>query len=175
MNSQHKKWIVDTNVPLTANLNEGQCTSKDLERCVDACIMAVEHIVNEGILVIDDNDEILQEYLNNLPKNKKSGVGTAFFIWVITNAWNKSKIERVPIRKTGDEYTNFPPHIDLEKFDPSDKKFVATANAHPDKPPILQATDSKWWGWQKALNEKGITVQFLCSDYVQTMYKKKMG
>ena len=52
---------------------------------------------------------------------------------------------------------------------------LLSANAHPDKPPILQATDSKWWGWKDALAEVGITVHFLCPDYVKAKYAEKMG
>jgi len=59
-------------------------------------------------------------------------------------------------------------------FDRSDRKFVAVANAHPAKPPILQSTDSKWWGWKDALHEVGITVHFLCPEYVQTLYAEKI-
>ena len=47
-------------------------------------------------------------------------------------------------------------------FDKSDQKFIAVAHAHPDKPVILQSSDSKWWGWKDALSEVGIDVQFLC-------------
>jgi len=63
----------------------------------------------------------------------------------------------------------------LEVFDKSDHKFVAAANAHPAKPPILQATDSKWWGWKDALMEVGITVQFLCPEYAEVKHAEKMG
>lgn len=56
----------------------------------------------------------------------------------------------------------------------SDRKFVAVVNAHKKKPPIYQATDSKWWGWNDALEEVGIHVEFLCPDYIKSKYKKKM-
>jgi hypothetical protein len=68
----------------------------------------------------------------------------------------------------------FPVHSGLTYFDNSDRKFIAVANAHPDKPPVLQATDSKWWGWKEALNDVGIIAHFLCPDYVQKKYEKKM-
>jgi hypothetical protein len=60
-------------------------------------------------------------------------------------------------------------------FDNSDRKFVAVANAHPDKPEILQATDSKWWGWKDALAKVGITVSFMCPEYVRIKYEEKIG
>ncbi len=68
-----------------------------------------------------------------------------------------------------------PAHDDLHDFDNSDRKFVAVANAHPSKPPILQATDSKWWGWKDALREVGVSVDFLCQEYIKAIYAEKMG
>ncbi len=52
--------------------------------------------------------------------------------------------------------------------------FVAVAKAHPSNPTIFQATDSKWWGWKDALAREGITVSFLCPDYVALHYEGKM-
>jgi hypothetical protein len=40
---------------------------------------------------------------------------------------------------------------------------------------MIQATDSKWWGWKDALAETGITVQFICDRYIEAKYKEKMG
>lgn len=73
------------------------------------------------------------------------------------------------------DFVEFPNHPELQKFDRSDRKFVAVSVAHPDQPPILQAADSKWWGWKEALAECGITVIFLCSDGIAEKYAKKMG
>ena len=74
-------------------------------------------------------------------------------------------------------YKEFPEHDGLVNFDIDDRKFVAVANAHSDthKPPIFQATDSKWWGWKDALSKVGITVCFLCPSYVKEKHAKKMG
>ncbi|MCP4749267.1 MAG: hypothetical protein GY866_00095, partial [Proteobacteria bacterium] len=72
-------------------------------------------------------------------------------------------------------YDEFPEHDGLKNFDISDRKFVAVANAHPDKPPILEATDSNWWGWKDSLAEIGITVTFLCPAYAEGKYSEKMG
>lgn len=98
-----------------------------------------------------------------------------FIKWVHDNQWNPQKIERIAITRNGDSYDEFPSHENLKTFDLSDRKFVAVANAHPARPPILQATDSKWWGWKGALQEAGITVQFLCPNYARKKYKEKIG
>ncbi len=95
--------------------------------------------------------------------------------WVHDNRWSLLDTDRVAITKNDESYDEFPAHPGLENFDKSDRKFVAVANAHPAKPPILQATDSKWWGWKDALMEVGITVQFICPKYVKTKHAKKIG
>ena len=103
------------------------------------------------------------------------GVGDRFMKWVHDNRWSLPDSQRVNITKNSDSYNEFPEHKELVNFDLSDRKFVAAANAHPDKPPILQATDSKWWGWKDALRDVGINVHFLCSEYIEAKYGKKMG
>ncbi|GBC60830.1 hypothetical protein DENIS_1789 [Desulfonema ishimotonii] len=79
------------------------------------------------------------------------------------------------ITKSGDSYNEFPDHDGLANFDISDRKFIAASNAHPDKPLILEATDSKWWGWKDALAEVSITVKFMCPDYIREKYQEKIG
>ena len=118
--------------------------------------------------------EIFQEYRNNLSLKGQPGFGHVFAKWVNDYQWNSDKVDRIQVTKNGNSYKEFPNHDELSGFDPSDRKFVAVANAHSEKPPILQATDSKWWGWNDALAEVGITVHFLCQKYIEAKYKEKM-
>ena len=174
MSSPPKKCVVDTNVPKIANLATNPKPLSDVpDSCIEECIKAVEQISRNGGLVLDDNGEIFTEYINNLSLSGQSGVGDAFAKWVNDNQWNPQKVDRISISKTGENYDQFPCHVDLQEFDKSDRKFVAVANAHPEKPPILQATDSGWWGWKDALNETGISVKFLCPDYVKEKCAEK--
>ena len=176
MSSLPKKCVVDTNVPILANRAKDPLTIPDeLAPCVLSCILAVEHVVKNGGLVIDSGDEIFDEYRRNLSLKGQPGMGDRFVKWVHDNRWNFPDEDRVAITKIGDSYTEFPFHEGLFDFDISDRKFVAVANAHPAKPPILQAADSKWWGWKDALAEMGITVRFLCPQYVERKFKEKMG
>ncbi len=103
------------------------------------------------------------------------GVGDLFLKWVHDHRWSFPSEDRVAITKDGDSYKEFPDHPALVEFDRSDRKFVAVANAHPRKPPILEATDSKWWGWKDALEDAGIEVVFLCEDWIEKKYNEKMG
>ena len=176
MNNMPRKCVVDTNVPKTANLAEDpNSISNDLVDCVLVCVEAVGQVMKKGGLVIDVGDEIYGEYLNNLSLSGRKGIGNAFMKWVHDNRWKFPDADRVTITKDGETYNEFPNHVGLIKFDRSDRKFIAVANAHPDKPPVLQATDSKWWGWKDALGEVGITVEFLCADYVEGKFVEKMG
>ncbi len=171
-----KKCLVDTNVPKTANLaispSEIPHESTD---CVAACVDAIAHVIKNGGLVIDDGDEIFDEYRKNLCLSGHKGIGNTFMKWVFDNRWNLPDSDRVTITRNNGSYNQFPTHPDLCNFDGSDRKFIAVANAHPEKPPILQATDSKWWGWKDALANAEVTVLFLCPPYIKTKYEKKMG
>ncbi len=171
-----EKCLVDTNVPKTANLATQPDPASDVpDCCVLACIEAIEHVKNRRALVMDAGDEIFDEYRQQLSMRGQPGVGDRFMKWVHDNRWGFSSSDRVAITKNGDSYDEFPSHDGLKEFDKSDRKFVAVANAHSDKPPILQATDSKWWGWREALKEVGVTVHFLCPGYAETKYAEKMG
>jgi len=169
------KCLVDTNVAKTANLatNPAEIPA-DLTHCVLNCVKALDHVVTNGGLVIDSGDEIFSEYRQNLSLCGQPGIGDRFMKWVHDNRWKLPDEDRVTITKNNDSYDEFPYHVKLADFDRSDKKFIAVANAHPQKPPILEATDSKWWGWNHPLLEVGITVNFLCPNYAATKYAEKM-
>ncbi|HPV04724.1 MAG TPA: hypothetical protein PLC24_09215 [Myxococcota bacterium] len=170
-----RKCVVDTNVPKTANLATQPNPRSDVsDACVLACVEAVEHVIRSRGLIIDAGDEIFDEYRRQLSMKGQPGVGDRFMKWVHDNRWGLPDSHRVAITENGNSYEEFPTHGGLNNFDKSDRKFVAVANAHVDKPPILQATDSKWWGWKTALAEVGINVRFLCPKYVETKYAEKM-
>jgi len=171
-----KKCIVDTNVPKIANLATHPDPGSDVsDVCVLACVEAVEHIIKNRGLILDAGDEIFDEYRQQLSMKGQPGVGDQFMKWVHDNRWALPDSDRVTITKNGESFDEFPAHDGLNDFDNSDRKFVAAANAHPDKPPILQATDSKWWGWKDALAEVDITVHFICPEYAMAKYAEKMG
>lgn len=166
-------YIVDTNVLIVANRRGGESYSS-----ARACAKALLNIKNGGRLVIDDGDRILGEYRPYCSFSGQPGVGDAFFRWVHDNRGWLHLVETVAIasKETDpDDFIEFPGHPDLSNFDPSDRKFVAVANAHPQKPPILEASDSKWWGWRDALTACGITVVFLCPKEIEEAYNRKFG
>ncbi|MFH0809839.1 MAG: hypothetical protein V2A77_05155 [Pseudomonadota bacterium] len=182
MSNLPKKCVVDTNVPITANLATNPAAIPDeLAPCVLECVKSVEHVIKNGGLVLDAGGEIFAEYhgcgihRGHLSLQGQPGVGDQFVKWVHDHQWNPSHCDRIAITKKGDSYDEFPHHDGLSQFDNSDRKFIAVANAHQGKPPVLQATDSKWWGWKDALEEMGITVRFVCPEYARQKHKEKMG
>ena len=161
--------VVDTNVAVVAN----GCSEQASPECVVAC---VEHLTNitSGVdtLVLDDQWRIIQEYQSNLRAAGQPGVGDAFLKWVLTNHRNSRRCERVSITPTNEEGTSFeefPADPELKGFDSSDRKFVAVALAHQEHPPILQAVDSKWWGFRVALEHNGVAVKFICENDIRVL------
>jgi hypothetical protein len=160
--------VVDTNVPVVANgLNAGLPS-----QCVNACVREVAALMKDGEhkLVLDDQWRIIREYTANLRSSGQAGLGEAFLQWVLTNRMNPKRCELVritPINEGGNDFREFPTDVELADFDPSDRKFVAVALAHQDHPAILQAIDSEWWRFRLVLRSHGVTVRFLCEEYVR--------
>jgi hypothetical protein len=169
-----KLYVVDTNVVVTAN---GK--SSNGADCEQACLDAVLEITDHGArLAIDDGWRIIKEYRENLDSRGQRSVARTFLKWVFTNHHNPQRCVRVAITPRGpgaEDFQEFPSHQGLSNFDPSDRKFVAVAAAHPDHPPILQATDTKWWGWNEALAECGIQIKFLCPEEIAKSFEKKFS
>ena len=158
------KVIVDTNVPLVANGKADQAS----EDCVETCIDELMKITTGNVkLVLDDLRRIIGEYRNKLNPGGFPGVGDAFLKWVEINWANPQQCDLVSITPTDDleaNFQEFPTDPALAGFDPDDRKFIAVALAHPEKPPILQALDTAWWHYREALHQNGVAVDFICED-----------
>lgn len=165
--------VVDTNVMTTANgANAGAPMT-----CVVASAKALQSVVASGHVFIDDGGRIVAEYRANLNAKGQPGPGDAFLKWLLTHEWSGEKVSRVPITPTEDDDEDFvelstPP--DGVTYDRSDRKFLAVAAAHPERPPVLQSFDSKWWGWRAALARDGVTVHFLCQQAIAQKHSEKM-
>ncbi len=163
--------VIDTNVPLTANGGENY-------KCRLACIDTINELMRSGHLVIDDKFRILKEYMNKLSSSGQPGVGDAFLKWALTNQANPTRcthVEITPKLEDSRDFEEFPSDEALSNFDPADRKFVAVSCAHPERPPILQATDSKWWSLREALAASGVNVFFLCPEHIEELHKRKSG
>lgn len=161
------KVIVDTNVPLVANGKADQASEDCVETCIDELMKITEGKVK---LVLDDQRRIIGEYRNKLNPGGFPGVGDAFLKWVEINWANPQQCDLISITSIDGSEANFqefPTDPVLTDFDPDDRKFIALALAHPEKPPILQAVDNRWWNYRDALHQNGVTVEFICEDDIR--------
>lgn len=159
------KLIVDTNVAVVANQRDTQANLA----CISASVQQLNGFFADSvILVLDQQWHILKEYQCNLYATGQPGVGDKFLKWVLTNQANPRRCERVPItlksvREDDTEFVEFPDDPRLDGLDRSDRKFVAVACAHPDKPPIVNAVDNEDWSdFTAVLTEYQVDVRFLC-------------
>ena len=163
------KVIVDTNVPLVANGKADQAS----EDCVETCIDRLMQITAGNVkLVLDDQRRIIEEYRNKLNPGGFPGVGDAFLKWVEINWANSQRCDLVsitPIDGSEEDFREFPTDSALDGFDPDDRKFIAVALAHSEKPPILQAVDTEWWNYRDALRQNGVTIDFICEDDIRSI------
>lgn len=158
-----------------ANLHEKPEPHPDVSPdCIEQCILHLRHITGNGGLALDNGGKIFCEYINNLFLSGHPGIGDYFVKWVFNNQWNSASVDRGAITKNNGGYKEFPLYEGLNNFDDSDRKYIAAAGAHPEKPPVLQAVDSKWRGWKQPLKEARIIVIFLCPEFVQEKYAQKM-
>lgn len=162
--------MIDTNVLLVANAQHADASPD----CVTECIRRLKEIQANGVAVIDDAFHILSEYQNKTELFPAKGVGDIFLKWLLRNAGNPAHVEQVTITETAEnEFLEFPDGALQSTFDAPDRKFVAVANAHADKPPVWQAVDCKWLSWWQSLQAHGISVHFLCLEDVCRFHKKK--
>jgi hypothetical protein len=166
-----KPVVIDTNVLVVAN-----AAPEHSRLCALNCMKRLKEIQATGQVVLDSGWEVLAEYAKNQPTRSQPGVGYQFWKWLLNNTGNADRCSWVNITRNDSRgYTEFPTHDGLTQFDPSDRKFVALSIAHGSYPPILQATDSKWMGWKRALVECGVSVEFLCKAEIQRKYEDKLG
>lgn len=164
--------VVDTNVPVVANGRSGQASPE----CVKNCAVRLRQLSTTGKIILDDRWLILKEYMTNLTSSGQPGIGDAFLKWVLTNYRNPNLCELVkitPKNSSETDFEEFPSGTALKNFDATDKKFVAVALAHPDKPPILQAVDTEWWKMREPLCAAGVTIDFLCEKDIRSILEQR--
>jgi len=162
------KVVIDTNVPVVANGKSQQASPQ----CVINCANRLNEVKQKGKIILDDKWLILREYMKNLRSRGEPGVGDAFLKWVLTNHRNPQRCDKVSITPKNSDQTDFvefPSDPALAGFDRDDRKFVAVALAHLDRPPVLQAVDVEWWQMRDFLYRANVRVDFLCQDDIQRL------
>jgi hypothetical protein len=165
-----KTQIVDTNVILVANVKHPDVDPA----CITACAKALEAIKLSGRVAIDDRFRILKEYMNKTDAAHGNGDGDVFVKWLLNVKADRRHCDQIGLQAHQVRgFESFPDDPELETFDPSDRKFVAVACAHPERPPILEAADSKWLDWAAALKRHGVEVIFICEEDIRLFQLRK--
>lgn len=165
-------YVVDTNVILVAN-GQHPAVTRD---CEAACRDWLTRLMAEGRVVLDDEFAIVREYQHKTHASDGLGVGDAFVRWVLHHLDDTARCDLVHLdADTQRGFISFPVDAGLTHFDDADRKFVAVAHAHPERPPILQAADSKWLDWAPHLADHGVNIRFLCTPEVQEFHRHKFG
>jgi hypothetical protein len=165
--------VIDTNVILVA---DGQAEHMS-PQCRVACVKRLEQVQSGEQVVLDHSWLILGEYQNRLDPNRQPTPGSAFLKWLLQRSKMPKHVCFVTITATNEEQTvfaEFPADAQLlDAFDPADRKFVAVACAHAEKPPILQSADSRWLGWESRLASHGIRLEVLCREELEQIRTRK--
>jgi len=157
--------VIDTNVAIIANDKNPNASVG----CIDACIEALQN-ARLDVVLVDNRFEIFQEYHHHLSFSGQPGVGDAFFKWLWDHQADTRYSRQVTITPSDNParvFEEFPDDHALDKFDPSDRKFVAVALASADNPMILNASDTDWWIHRVALYKHGVQLSFLCPDLME--------
>lgn len=158
--------VVDTNVAVAANARN---THADLE-CQLACLQALNRLVKNGKVVLDNTGLIISEYRKHLKPAGQPGVGDKFYKHLLNNQHNRKRCLLVDIRlldASAGEFAEFPDDSALTGFDPDDRKFVAAALAIDDPPPIINPLDTDWRDFEAALAMHGVILEQLCPQHMR--------
>jgi hypothetical protein len=71
--------VVDTNVILVANGAHAAVSGE----CIASCALALQKLMNNGVVVIDNGYLILNEYQNKTSPRKGKGAGDVFLKWLL--------------------------------------------------------------------------------------------
>jgi len=149
--------IIDTNVAVIANDQDPDV----VESCIDVCKLFLISVMHDKIVLLDEEGEILSEYLGAISRDKPHGLGARFLFNLLQQQYNAERFCRTPLPKGANgEFLDFPNDQQLAGFDPSDRKFAALARNK--NTPVTNATDSDWANFRTPLHANGIQVNFLC-------------
>jgi hypothetical protein len=161
--------VIDTNVLLVA---DGRGTQMSV-KCVEECLNRLEQVMATQRVALDDGRRILGEYGHKLSTRSPTS-GSVFLKWLLQREWNPTHVTQTRITELNEnEFAEFPPDEALKDFHPADRKFIAVANAHLEKPPVLQAGDAKWLRFEEAFKAHGIRLEVLCRSELEDIRKRK--
>lgn len=154
--------VIDTNVLAVANGRHPDAS----DGCVANCVAFLLDVKQDGLVVLDDERRILDEYRRNVKPGGQPRTGYQFFKWLRDCHVRQVVVKLTPRSTLGgaEDFEEFPDAPDLAGFDPADRKFVAVARASDRDPEIANATDADWVDYRQALALHGVRVRQLCVE-----------
>lgn len=161
--------VIDENVLIVANDASRVLSGKNTAcpQADDSCrISAIEflaHCRSGKCVVIDDIGLVIEKYREYMHGSGQPGSGDAFFRYLVENQYNPQRVRQVSLelhRFRG--FEKFPNDIDLRRFDPADRIFVALGNVTGGT--ITNCVDSDYSEYAGALQSAGINVRELCPN-----------
>jgi len=162
-----RRVAIDTNVLIVANGESSQAS----DECEISAIEFLEFAEAGCLILIDDGYEIFEEYKRYCSFSGQPGVGDHFFMYLHRSQAVSGRVHKVRI--TPDENGSYAEVPDaLAKFDPSDKKFIATVLADNQGAPIVNCVDSDWNESSGPLNACGVHIHELCPASLKVTKQK---
>lgn len=158
------RFVVDTNVAIAAN---GRNTHAD-DECQLACVENLESIMRDGIIAIDRDGLIFEEYINRLSLGEgfdNKGVGNMFLVHVFNNQYKNDYVRMFDVMPSIDDPDDLKGFEELpeNQLDRSDRKFLAVAVVAEGV--ILNALDGDWNEQQALTDRLGVEVRQLCPQH----------
>lgn len=156
-------FVIDTNVFVVASAID----HKAGVNCVEGCINFLEKLdkLNSVILIDWYFDKNTKSYESNILNEYQSNITSQDFAYLFVRKIFDYDPQFERVEALFDEnlssYLDFPDDTQLEKFDVSDRKFVAVAIASRKNPEIVNAVDSDWIEFEGVLNQY-VRLKFLC-------------
>lgn len=153
------KRVIDTNVAIIAN---GRGNDRNPSpSCRIAAIKHIQRIIKSGVIVLDDSHFVQEEYRRHLKPRGQPGVGDQFYRIVLQSHPDRIRRISLPMNPDG-SFADFPCDPALNRFDLSDRKFVALARRSRTK--VSVCTDSDWVDFRLPLEANGVAIDFLCGE-----------
>jgi thioester reductase-like protein len=172
--------IIDTNVLLVASAQHPGSPFEDSDvperhmQIVLDWLMAF-HRNSQCSIVLDHLWKIWEEYHHKM-------TGQDIGLMVMTEKLQSASARFVDVEYDKNNHGRLPRDLENVIHDRSDRKFVATALSdlmNGSQSTIINAIDSDWCDWEKALERAGITVKHLiedlCDDKRQSGTKRPPG
>lgn len=155
-------YVVDTNVFVAA---QGDATHLS-QPCQQTALSFVRDLGYKHTIAVDQTRKIINEYRNNIPR--LSAIDT-----LLNKMLTTGRIDMVAVAFDDNGDAILPNACQMK--DRSDRKFVAVALTHPNKPPICNASDTDWLENEKELNACEVQMMHLCERETREKFAAKQA